>query len=124
MEPKTIGIIFIGQTGGRAIEEVTSMLDASIEPVAGQPASRIASGMLGGATMVLPVFMKNMNPELQLALGVAGSHALVDAVADGVKEAMMGLGMGMGAAPGGDIPPGMGMKGMPGMQVINGSLVD
>ena len=120
-----MGVIFLGQAGGRVIEEVSSMLDASFEPVAGQPVSRIASGLIGAVSMVTPMIMKNMNADLQVALAVAGSHALTDAVGDGVKDAMLGLSMEGGVGAG--IPPGMGMPGMQrmqGMQVINGSLVD
>lgn len=123
MEPRTLGVIILGQAGGRTIEEASSMLDATVPPIAGQPASRVASGLAGGIIMVAPVFMKNINPDLQVALAVAGSHALTDAVADGVKEAMMGSGMGVpaAAAPGAGMGVGMGMQPM---QVINGSLVD
>lgn len=96
MEGRTIGIIFAGQLVGRGVEETTSMIDASVAPIAGQPASRILNVVIGGGAMIAPMVMKTMNPDLQVGMAIAGSHALVDAVADGVKDAL-GMGMPLGA---------------------------
>jgi len=132
MEGRTIGIILAGQLVGRGVEETTSMIDASVAPIAGQPVSRILNVVIGGGVMVAPLMMRGMNPDLQVGMAIAGSHALVDAVADGVKDALgmgmtygarlgaagmaspggsMGIGMiqrqPLGMAPGGAIPMGM-----------------